>query len=340
MAALFTVSGCATLDYYAQSIGGHLRLMSMRVPVERILAGEQTSSSLRSRLALALAIREFAHRELNLPNNDSYRSYVDLGRPYVSWTVVAAPALSLKPKTWCFPVVGCVAYRGYFGEAEATTFAKKLEQDGYDVHVAGVQAYSTLGWFDDPLLSSMVAQPEYRLAGVIFHELAHQRLYVPGDSGFNEAYAVVIEKQGVERWLAREGTSEQVEKYREDSARRGQFLELVRRTRQSLERLYASELDDAQKRKQKAAIFSLMQTEYAELRTTWNGYHGYDAWFDAGLNNAKLALVATYNAYVPAFEKLLASKEGDLRAFNAACEALAQLDKETRQAALKRLVDL
>lgn len=336
-AGLTVVSGCTTLEYYAQSIGGHLRLMSMRVPIEKIISEETTSQSLRSRLALAVSVREFAHQKLDLPDNGSYTSYVDLARPYVSWTVIAAPEFSLNPKTWCFPVVGCVAYRGYFDETDATRFAERLKKDGYDVHVAGVQAYSTLGWFDDPLLNSMVAQPEYRLAGVIFHELAHQRLYVAGDSAFNEAYAVVIERQGVERWLASSGRQELIEDYHEYTARQAQFLELVRDTRQALEALYASELGDEQKRVRKASVFSKMRVDYAERRAIWNGYGGYDAWFDSALNNAKLALVATYNAYVPAFEKLLESKGGDLREFNAACARLAALDHASRRAELERL---
>ncbi len=337
IALLALVSGCTTLEYYAQSIGGHLRLMSMRVPIEKIIDDETTPQSLRSRLALAVSAREFAHQELDLPDNGSYTSYVDLARPYVSWTVVAAPEFSLKPKTWCFPVVGCVPYRGYFDETDATRFAEGLKKDGYDVHVAGVQAYSTLGWFDDPLLNSMVAQPEYRLAGVIFHELAHQRLYVAGDSAFNEAYAVLIERHGVERWLTSSGRSESMENYRAHTARQAQFLELVRHARQALEALYASDLGDEQKRERKASIFSKMRADYAERRVEWNGYRGYDAWFESTLNNAKLALVATYNAYVPALEKLLERTGGDLREFNAACARLAALDQASMWAELERL---
>ncbi|MDX1514474.1 MAG: aminopeptidase [Gammaproteobacteria bacterium] len=337
MVALLALGGCATLDYYAQSVGGHLALMSRRVPVERVIRDPSTPASLRNRLSLALEVREFAHRELDLPNNQSYRSYVDLVRPFVSWTVVAAPELSLAPKTWCFPVVGCVAYRGYFDEAAAWRFAGSLQEQGYDVHVAGVRAYSTLGWFDDPLLNTMVAQPDHRLAGVIFHELAHQRLYVPGDSAFNEAYAMVIEREGIRRWLAAAGDPEALRRYREDAERREQFLALVRDTRKSLEAIYAAELDDDEKRRRKFRAFERMRADYRALRAGWNGYSGYDAWFDSGLNNAKLALVATYNAWVPALERLLGREGADLRAFNAACEKLAGMDKQARTAALEKL---
>lgn len=334
------LSGCATLEYYVQSIGGHVHLMSLRVPVERVIGDEETPEPLRRRLALAVAVREFASRELDLPDNGSYRSYVDLARPYVSWTVVAAPALSLQPKTWCFPVVGCVAYRGYFDESAAARYARELEKQGYDVHVAGVQAYSTLGWFDDPLLSTMLAQPDYRIAGVIFHELAHQRLYVADDSAFNEAYAVVMEREGVERWLADVGNPRLLESYRVDADRRDHFLTLVQQTREALETLYTGRLSDAEKRKEKIRIFDNMRTEYAALRARWGGYPGYDAWFASGPNNAKLALVATYDAYVPALQRLLASTGGDLEAFNAACAALAGLGKKARAAELERLANL
>lgn len=334
------LSGCAGPGYYLQSIGGHLHLMSKRVPIERVINDDETPETLRRRLSLALAVREFASRELDLPDNGSYRSYVDLARPHVSWTVVAAPALSLQPKSWCFPVVGCVAYRGYFDEGSARRYARELEKTGYDVHVAGVEAYSTLGWFDDPLLSTMVAKPDYRLAGILFHELAHQRLYVADDSAFNEAYAVVMEREGVERWLAEVGDPELLRAHRVDAKRREQFLTLVQQTRKALESLYAGPLAEAEKRAEKTRIFDRMGARYAVLRAQWGGYPGYDAWFASGPNNAKLALVAIYDAYVLAFQRLLASKGGDLEAFNAACAALAGLGKNARKAELERLSEL
>ena len=331
------VGGCATLEYYAQSINGHLQLMSMRQPVDQLITDGQTGEELRERLRKAVAIREFAQRELDLPNNGSYRSYVDLDRSYVSWTVIAAPELSLEPKTWCFPVIGCVAYRGYFKQADAERFASDLAAKDYDVYVSGVQAYSTLGWFDDPLLNTMIRQPEYRLAGLIFHELAHQRVYASSDSAFNEAYAVVVERVGVQRWLEQAEDPELKARYDNDQDKREMFLELVGRTRGSLEELYASELGDEQKRAEKALIFERFRSDYRELRQRWNGYAGYDRWFESDLNNAKLALVATYNAYVPALESLLQEKSGDLAAFNKACDVLARMPPEDRRSALERL---
>jgi predicted aminopeptidase len=340
-AALLTASGllggCATLGYYAQSISGHLELMSLRESVDGLISDDGTPQDLRARLETATEIREFAHLALDLPDNGSYRSYVSLDRPYVSWTVVAAPELSLRPKTWCFPVAGCVAYRGYFEETAARQFATTLQAQGYDVHVAGVQAYSTLGWFDDPLLNTMISQPDYRLAGVIFHELAHQRLYVPGDSSFNEAYANLMEREGVSRWLARSADSDLKARYRIYLERRAEFLDLVARARKSLETAYASDGTEVEKRAAKSQAFAHMREEDRTLRAQWNGFEGYDAWFESGLNNAKIALVLTYNEHLPALQNLLANKSGDLRAFNAACEALARLPAGERNTTLNRL---
>lgn len=337
IAASSLVGGCATLGYYAHSVNGHLQLMSLRTPVDQLIADEQTDEELRRRLQKALAIREFAQRELDLPDNGSYRSYVHLDRSYVSWTVVAAPELSLEAKVWCFLVVGCVSYRGYFREAEAERYAAELAAQGYDVVVTGVQAYSTLGWFDDPLLNTMVRHPEYRLAGLIFHELAHQRVYAKNDSAFNEAYAVVVEHAGVSRWLERAGDPELSARYATDRQRRADFLELLGSARRSLERVYASVLADEAKRAEKAAIFERLRSNYRKLKQSWGGYAGYDAWFESNFNNAKLALVATYNAYVPALETLLSRHGGNLAEFNAACEALARMPAEDRSRALEHL---
>lgn len=337
VAATALVGGCATLGYYAHSVNGHLQLMSMRKPVDELIADEQTGEELRRRLQKAAAIREFAHRELDLPDNGSYRSYVELDRPYVSWTVIAAPELSLKPKVWCFPVIGCVAYRGYFREPDAKQFAAGLAAEGYDVFVTGVQAYSTLGWFDDPLLDSMIRQPEFRLAGLIFHELAHQRVYAKSDSAFNEAYAVVVERAGVRRWLEQSEDADLSAHYATDLERRVALLELIGRARRSLETLYASALRDEEKLAEKAVIFDRLRSDYRELRKSWNGYAGYDRWFNLDLNNARLALVAAYNAYVPALENLLRQEGGNLTAFNEACEALARMSAHDRKKALERL---
>ena len=334
---LLFMGGCSTLDYYAQSIGGHLGLMSKRRDIDAVVRDETTPEELRLKLERASAMRDFASRELALPEGGSYRSYVDLDRPYVVWNVVATPELSLKPKTWCFPVAGCVSYRGYFDEADARVYAEELAGEDLDVYVTGARAYSTLGWFDDPLLSTIVHDKEYRLAGVIFHELAHERLYVPGDSTFNESYAVTVEREGVERWLTENATPELREAYRRDRARREGFLELVLSARGELEQVYASARDDDEKRREKAHIFADLRADYLVLKASWGDFSGYDAWFAKDLNNAKLALIATYNEFVPAFQRILADHHGNMEAFHAACEALAKLPEEERIKTLRAI---
>ena len=274
---------------------------------------------------------------LGLPENASYRRYADLGRPYVVWNVVAAPELSLAPRRWCFPFAGCFSYRGYFSESAAAAFAAGLASEGWDVTVAGVRAYSTLGWFDDPLTSSMVELPAHTLAGLVFHELAHQRLHVPGDTGFNESFAVVVERAGVRRWLDAAGRSGPGGGHRIAAGRRAAFLALIRGVRRDLEALYASSRTDAEKRAAKAQRIGRLRARYAALRSGWQGGPSYDGWFERGVNNAALALVATYDRWVPALEALLARSGDDLEAFYRACEALAKLPPAERRARLEEL---
>jgi predicted aminopeptidase len=333
---LVTLGGCTTASYYAQSIGGHLDLMSKRQDVGTLVDDASTPSDLKEKLERARAIRDFATEELALPDNGSYRSYVDVGKPYVTWNVVATPALSLEPKTWCFPVAGCVSYRGYFEEADARAYGDALSAENMDVAVVGARAYSTLGWFDDPILNTILFDAEYRFAGTLFHELAHERLYVAGDSAFNESYAVAVEREGVRRWLAANATPAMLEAYAQERARRDEFLALVLATRVKLETLYASSMDDAAKTREKARHFEELRAGYAELKASWGGYAGYDGWFANDLNNANLALLATYNVHVPAFERMLAEQRGDMRNFHEAVEELSKLPKEERDAELTR----
>ncbi len=334
--ASLTLGGCTTASYYAQSIGGHLDLMAKRQDIGTLVEDASTPPELKQKLERAKAIREFATEELALPDNGSYRSYVDVGEPYVTWTVVATPALSLKPKTWCFLVVGCVSYRGYFEESDAREYADTLASEGMDVAVVGVRAYSTLGWFDDPILNTILFDAEYRFAGTLFHELAHQRLFIAGDSSFNESYAVAVEREGVRRWLVRNATPAAQEAYDRERGRREDFLALVLATRGDLETLYASSMDDAGKTRDKARLFDVLRADYAELKASWNGYAGYDRWFASDLNNARLALLTTYNVYVPAFERLLAEQQGDMSRFHEAVAALSKLPKEERDAVLSK----
>ena len=335
--AALALTGCASAGYYAQSVTGHLGLMLRARPIEAVIAEPGTDPRLAARLRTALDIREFASRVLGLPENASYRRYADPGRPYVVWNVVAAPELSLAPRRWCFPFAGCVSYRGYFSEPDAAAFAAGLASEGWDVTVAGVRAYSTLGWFDDPLPGPVVELPEYSLAGLVFHELAHQRLYVPGDTEFNESFAVVVERAGVRRWLEAAGRSELSESYRIAAERRAAFLALIRSARRDLEALYASSRSDAEKRAAKAQRIGRLRARYTALRAGWRDGPSYDGWFERGVNNAALALVSTYDRWVPALEALLARSGGDLEAFYRACDALAKLPPAERRAGLEAL---
>ncbi len=337
VAALLILGGCTSAGYYAQSIGGHLDLMAKRRDIGTLVGDASTPPELKQKLERAEAIRAFATEELALPDGGSYRSYVDVGKPYVTWNVIATPALSLKPTTWCFPVIGCVSYRGYFAQSDARKYADQLASKHMDVAVVGTRAYSTLGWFDDPILNTILFDAEHRFAGTLFHELTHERLFIAGDSSFNESYAVAVEREGVRRWLARNATPAMQEIDNRERVRREGFLALVLATREDLETLYASSMDDADKTRDKARLFDTLRAGYAELKASWGGYAGYDRWFASDLNNARLALLATYNVYVPAFERLLAEQQGDMSKFHEAVAALSKLPKEERDAELERL---
>lgn len=331
------LGGCTTLGYYAQSVRGQLGLLYRAEPIDRLLADPNTPPPLAGRLQRVGDMLEFAAGELELPHGGSYRDYVDVGSEALVWTVVATEAFSLEPRQWCFPVIGCTSYRGYFGRGDAQRYAGRLRDEGLDVAVERVPAYSTLGWFDDPLPSTVIDWPEYQLAGLIFHELAHQRLYLAGDSAFNEGYATLVEEEGVERWLARHGDPGARRRYRASQARQADFLALLAATRTRLQSLYAGPGGAAEKRAAKAAVLDGLRADYRQVRRCWDGYAGYDEWFDRPLNNAHLAAIATYRDRVPAFERLLHEVQGDLGRFHAAAEALAALPAATRERELDRL---
>ena len=272
---------------------------------------------------------------LSLPDNDSYRTFVDTQRKYVSWAVFAAPPLSLQVNLWCFPVVGCVPYRGYFSEEAADKFAAETAAQGFDVHVGGVPAYSTLGWFDDPLLNTMFLYGETYVAGVVFHELAHQQVYIADDSAFNEAFAVSVEDSGTELWLEDQSNPEAIRRYRTSQRRNRDFLALVGEARDNLKRIYASQMSDARKLAEKEAEIERLRARYRRLkRTRWNGFDGYDGWFNAPINNAKLATISVYNDLVPSFLKLLDLCEGNYMRYYGAVEKLGKLDRDQRRQAL------
>lgn len=333
------LAGCETVGYYAQSIGGHLGVMAQATPLSEAIASANGANDKRlaQRLALAARIRDFASRELALPDNGSYRRYANLHRPYVVWSVFATPELSLELHKWCFLVVGCINYRGYYAQEDAQRYAATLRTQGLETYVAGVPAYSTLGYFDDPLLNTFVYLPEGELARMIFHELAHQVVYVRNDTTFNESFASAVEVAGVERWLAAEASDDARASYRQYDARRRAFRALLQDTRQQLDTLYHSPIDHQAKREGKAAIFARMRDRYAALKESWGGYSGYDRWFEQPLSNAHLAAVATYQQWVPAFLALLAQSGGDWKRFYEAVDRIGRLPAAERAATLRAL---
>ncbi|MBT8443064.1 MAG: aminopeptidase [Gammaproteobacteria bacterium] len=333
------IGGCS-IGYYWQASMGHLELMRQRRPVADVLDDSGTPEDVRAKLEIAASAVDFAHAELGLPDNGSYRLYADTGRAYVVWNVVAAPEFSLEPRTWCFPVAGCISYRGYFDEENARRFASGLAGDGDDVFVGGVAAYSTLGRFEDPILNTMIGYSDYQLAGLIFHELAHQRIYVKDDSTFNEGFASFVELEGLRRWLGTVGTEQDLCRYDRSLQRRSQVLALLAVHRERLESLYSSDRSPADLRMQKAAVFADLATAYRELREGWAEPPYFDRWFDGALNNARLVALATYDEYVPAFGALLQQSGGRLETFYAAVEALTKLDSDERLRRFDELLDI
>lgn len=318
--------------YLLQSAQGQLVLMSKRQPISHVIQDASTPPAVRTQLEAVNAIRDFASRDLGLPDNGSYRSYADLGRPYVVWNVVAAHEFSVDARQWCYPIVGCVAYRGYFVERRARRFAAQLRRQGLDVTVGGVAAYSTLGHFDDPILSTMVAWNDVELASIVFHELTHQLLYVTNDSSFNEALATTVEEEGVRRWLVAQGRDADLTKHLLQQERYLKVIDLLSATRAELRAIYASGADPAQMREQKRAAFAAMRASYARLAAGWGGQVPFEPWFNGDLNNAHLASIATYYTCVPGFERELAAVKGDLTAFYRRVHELAKLEREKRDA--------
>ncbi|MDX8535143.1 aminopeptidase [Mesorhizobium sp. VK25A] len=330
------LAGCTSISYYAQSLEGHVEIMAARKNVAKLIRDPSTPEPLRAKLTSASAIRRFATEELALPNNSSYRSYVDVGRNDVTLAVFAAPQFSLAPVTWCFPVFGCVPYKGYFSRKDALENAAALQRQGLDVYVTGITAYSTLGWFSDPLLSTMLRQNDTYLASLIFHELAHQKIYVNGDSAFNEAFAVSVETTGTRKWLRATGNRAGLRSYEADRKRKADFLGLISKTRDELRQVYGSPRTPEQMAAAKAATIDRLRMRYRQMRDKrWAGYRGYDAWFDSPINNAKLAATAVYGEDVPAFLRLFDLCSGDYPRFYAAVRRIGNLPAASRAEALK-----
>jgi predicted aminopeptidase len=341
-ATVCATSGCATVGYYAQSVVGHLEILQAARPVPQVLDDPATSATLRERLVLSERIRDFAVTELGEPDNASYRRYADLHRSAAVWNVVAAPELSLVPKTWCFAIVGCVGYRGYYHQDRADALAAELRKDGLDVAVYPVPAYSTLGrlpaggFFADPLLNTFIGYPEGELARLVFHELAHQVVFVPGDTAFNESFASTVEKIGEARWLAEHADAEARAAADAAEKRRADFRAITTRFRDELARVYASAASDDDKRAGKAAVLARLRAEYAALKAArWGGYAGYDSWF-ANANNASFAVLASYTGLVPAFERIYEREGGDFARFYGEVRRIAALPAAERTEALAR----
>jgi predicted aminopeptidase len=340
LALISQVSACSNLGYYAQSASGQLDVINRTESIQAILERPDTNPGLRRRLQLVLQIRDFASHSIDLPDNDSYRSYADLERKYAVWNVFAAPPLSLEPVRWCFPFAGCVSYKGYFNEQDAKDFARELKKQGHDVYVAGISAYSTLGWFDDPMLNTIIHRHDPELAGLIFHELTHQKLYVQDDTEFNESLAMTVELEGTKRWLTAVSKTgkQQYRDFLNRKQRRARFVELVLETRNNLEKIYQSENTRQQKLQMKSDEIARTRKKYIALRAQWQGYAGYDNWFNKEINNAKLVSIGTYHRFVPAFKNLLAQKNS-FREFFLAVEQLSRLEKAERHQALDKLVN-
>ena len=318
---------------------GEYQILTHQKPILELIADPKTPPDLKEKFQAVLKIREFAEQELKLPADKNYLKYVDLHRPFAVWNVYAAPELSLEPKTWWFPIVGRASYRGYFSEKQARTYAAKLEKKGYDVHVGGVETYSTLGWFHDPLLNTFIDEPPAGLAEIIFHELGHQRLFIAGDTDFNEAFATAVAEEGLRRWFLAQSKPEAYERYRDRLKRHDQFIKLVMATREQLEAVYENpKLSDDAKRARKTEIIAELRAHYARLKIQWGGKSGLDEWFAEPINNAKLSTVATYYELVPAFGALLKVNGGDMEHFYQAVKLLSKLPKEKRHRALAKFL--
>ncbi len=327
-------NGSFSPRYYFQAAGGQLELLRLARPVDELRADPATSQALRDRLALADEIRTWASSEMSLQDDGSYRRYADLGRPFVVWNVFAAEPLSIRPKQSCFPIAGCVGYRGFFSEADARAHAAALSREGLDVHISGVPAYSTLGWFDDPLLNTFIHYPETELVRLIVHELAHRIAYVRDDTEFNESFASAVEEEGVKRWLTRPGKEAFRAAFERSQRLRSEFSALVLKYRDALDTLYRSDLADELKRARKAEVIKALDTEYRTLRDGhWEGFRGYDRWFAQDINNATLASIGLYASAKPAFAQLMDNSR-DLPSVWETMRQLARLSRDERRARL------
>ena len=349
---LVVVSGCQTISFYSQALKGQYQIFAHQKPIDKLLADSKTPDRLKQRLELLLSLRTFADSDLRLPVDGHYRKYADVHRPYVVWNVEAAPEFSLEAKSWWYPLVGSLEYRGYFSKEAANKYASVLRKKGSDVYVGGVEAYSTLGWFKDPILNTFIFDTDAELAEIIFHELGHQRVFARGDTDFNEAFATTVGQEGARRWLLKKANQQALEDYQAQQKRTRDFVALIARTREKLEKLYGDErtpegklkasrnkpiADVNELRQRKKQIFAELQQDYLRLKQSWGGKAEYDEWFAAAINNAQLNSVAAYYDLVPGFERLLAINGGDLEKFYIESERLSKMPKKERQQWLRTL---
>ena len=326
-----THAGC----YYMQAATGQWQVLRKSEPIDELLDADDTATGLATRLRLVQEARRFSVEELHLPDNKSYRSYTDIERDFVVWNVFAAPEFSLRPRQWCFPIAGCVSYRGYFSRDAAHREAERLQADGYDVAVGGVSAYSTLGNFNDPVLSSMLRWDDIQLVGTLFHELAHQVLYVKDDTGFNESFATAVEELGLERWLQARARPDDVKVYWQRRQLREELMALVAAARGDLRVYYAALVDDNEKRRLKAArLLELRQRIESRLEQAGRSA---PAWLNGDLNNARLASMTLYEGWLPAFRALLRDCSEDLPCFYARAAEISRLEQEVREERLTML---
>jgi len=335
---LVPLFGCSTVGYYFDVINGHAEIINRAEPVPDVLASDTTRPAVKAALVNLQQARNFASTDLLLPDNGSYRSYADIGREYAVWNVIATEQYSVKPKQWCYPFAGCVSYKGFHHKQDAEAQANELQQQGYDVYVAGARAYSTLGWFDDPLLNTMLYKDEALRVELLFHELAHQKIYVEDNSAFNEAFATLVAQEGVRRWFEYTHNNEAWQTYQVSVQRRLAFNALLRATRQQLDNLYGQPLDSATMELRKQAIFSALKANYATLKQTWQGDDRYDSWMAQDLNNAHLALLGTYYDQVPEFQAMLNQANGNLAVFYEQVAALPAKPDTTGDNRLSGLV--
>ena len=331
---LLLLCGCTDIGYYWHSARGHLAVMNQRVDIEDLLEDQATPEELRERLRLVQEIRRFSVTRLALPDNDSYQSFVELDRPYLIQNLFAAPEFSTRLQRWCYPIIGCASYRGYYDEARLLAYVEELESSGLEVHIGKVSAYSTLGWFDDPVLSSFINWPDHRLAGLLFHELTHQQIYIDDDTTFNESLASAVQMVGTELWLESRGQQDELEELSRWSLYRAEVIELIESTRARLAQIYEAASSDADKRKDKAAVFADARSSHRDIASKHGVAGGFSAWFAGDLNNAKIGSVATYNSQTPAFINILRAQGLDFAAFYKYVAALGELGKVERDSCI------